>query len=358
LQELTRRWRGTGHDVHVVTTTPGERIVDDAPVHRIQGSRVPRFGFVWSPGAVRAIGDTLAREGFDVAHCHVSIVSPAAIGGALWAHRLGMPAVLTFHSFVPHTRSLARAANIVLGSSKWRARFTAVSRVVAEEVRPFAGGQEIGLLPNATDVPFWRAAAASRRDNANALEIVAVMRLNRKKRPIALVALMARLRREAPNARFRLRVVGDGPQRRSMMRAILRFKLAERIELLGLRPREEIRELFSASDVFVLPAVRESFGLAALEARCAGLPVVAMAGSGVADFIQHGREGLLAHSDPDLAHHVASLWARPSLREAIAGHNRATPPPYDWARAVKAHEDVYRDAMALRVSDPAVPRKK
>jgi glycosyltransferase involved in cell wall biosynthesis len=122
------------------------------------------------------------------------------------------------------------------------------------------------------------------------------------------------------------------------------------IELCGARTRTEIRALFSDSDVFVLPAVRESFGLAALEARCAGLPVLAMAASGVAEFIHHAREGALAQSDTELATHIAALAADPERRRAMAAHNRSTPTRFDWPQVVESHVAVYREAIALRDS--------
>jgi glycosyltransferase involved in cell wall biosynthesis len=106
--------------------------------------------------------------------------------------------------------------------------------------------------------------------------------------------------------------------------------------------------LLADSDIFVLPTVRESFGLAALEARCAGLPVVAMRASGVAGLIEHDVEGLLAGSDEELADHTAALVHDADRRTAIANHNRHTTPPFDWPRVIDAHLALYREAIALR----------
>ena len=82
---------------------------------------------------------------------------------------------------------------------------------------------------------------------------------------------------------------------RSYIRA---HELDDVVELVGRLTRDEIRELFSSADIFVAPANLESFGIAALEARCAGLPVVAKARTGIREFVEHGREGLLARSRP------------------------------------------------------------
>jgi glycosyltransferase involved in cell wall biosynthesis len=111
--------------------------------------------------------------------------------------------------------------------------------------------------------------------------------------------------------------------------------------LLGFRTREEIRDVFREADVFVLPTIEEAFGIAALEARAAGLPVVAMSSGGVPEIIRHGVEGLLAASDAELAAHLVTLVRDPALRARIAAHNRDTLPPDRWSDVVARHLRVY-----------------
>ena len=387
LRDLAGALDAAGQEVVVVTPTRGAERVDGIRVRRIDAPVVPRLGFLYTRSGVRAIRDALAEECVDVAHCHVSIVSPAALGGAAGAQRLGIATVVTFHSIVPQTRALARVMAHVLGTRRWRVRYTAVSRRVAREVEPFAARKPIGILPNGIDVEFWREpeggarwalrdgrvavgggrlAIRGRRGSmqrhpvditaspdrqAPTANLITVMRLNAKKRPLALVDLMERLRTLVPSGHeVRLRVVGDGPKRSALERAVRRRGLVDAIEVLGAKTRDEIRDLLSESDVFVLPAVRESFGIAALEARCAGVPVVAMASSGVSELIEHGREGLLARSDGELAEQVARLVRDERLRESIACHNQTTTPSFDWPDVLAAHLAVYCEAVTLRDS--------
>jgi glycosyltransferase involved in cell wall biosynthesis len=352
LHDLAKRLQAAGHDVHIVTPTVGEALVDGVRVHRTSGPRAPRFGFVIAPRALRSIADVLTSERFDVAHAHVSIISPAAIGGASRAQRLGIPTAVTFHSVIPQTRLLASGLDLFIRSSRWPVVYSAVSARVARDVQPLAGARSIRLLPNGIEHSFWRASSPSRdAGKRTTFEIVSVMRLNAKKRPLALIEMMRRLIARLPiGESARLRIAGDGPLRPRVERAIARLGLAPHIELLGVQTRAALRELFAQSDVFVLPTVRESFGLAALEARCSGLPVVAMAASGVAELIEHGREGLLAHSDAELLLHVLSLATDVARRERIADHNRATVSGCDWETVIDDHLDLYSDAIALRAS--------
>jgi glycosyltransferase involved in cell wall biosynthesis len=344
LNDLAQRLGAAGHDVVVITPTPGAANVNGVRVHRIDAPRAPKFGFLTTRAGVRMVGDAIASERADIAHCHVSIVSPAALGGALHADRRRIPTVVTFHSVVPRTDLLARAAGFALGARAWRVRYTAVSKRVARDVHPFGGTVPVDVLANGIDVGFWRVAPTPRDDDV--VRLVSVMRLNPKKRPLALVAMMERLRRLP----VELRIVGDGPERTLLGRAIASSGLGDRIEICGRCSRDEIRSILAESDVFVLPTVRESFGLAALEARCVGLPVVGMAESGVSEIIAHDQEGLLAHSDVEFAAHVATLVNDRGKRETIAAHNRSTAPDCDWPRVIDAHLAVYREAIALRAS--------
>lgn len=349
LQNLAAKLEAAGNDVVIITPTPGDELVDGIRVRRISARRAPRFGFIYTAAGISAIGNALDDERVDIAHCHVSIVSPAALGGAHQAVRRRIPTVITFHSIVPQTHLLARAAAFTLGTAKWPVRFSAVSDRVVREVRPISGNQPITVLANGIDVDAWRVTSMARDDGA--VRLISVMRLNPKKRPLVLVALMRALNATLPpGIAVHLQVVGDGPERQRMQRAIARHGLRDQIELVGRLSRTEIRDRFASSDVFVLPTVRESFGLAALEARCAGLPVAAMNASGVSELIQHGREGLLAESDLDLASNVGRLVCDRDLRLAIADNNRCTAPRFDWSTVLDGHLAIYREAMALRAS--------
>jgi glycosyltransferase involved in cell wall biosynthesis len=94
--------------------------------------------------------------------------------------------------------------------------------------------------------------------------------------------------------------------------------------------------------------VRESFGIATLEARTAGVPVVARAGNGVADFIRHGQEGLLCDSVDDLVDALVWLARDDQTRRRIRDHNRATVPTHcTWQEVVTAFRRCYDQAAAI-----------
>jgi glycosyltransferase involved in cell wall biosynthesis len=116
------------------------------------------------------------------------------------------------------------------------------------------------------------------------------------------------------------------------------------VELPGQLTRDALRDLYARAHGFVLPSERESFGIAALEARAAGLPVVAMLASGVRDFVRQGVDGLLARDEEELSRCMSRLALDAPFREYVLHRNAAAAPPYDWSDVADLHLRMY--AMA------------
>ncbi len=347
LRDLAHHLMAVGHTVEVITTTPGEPVVEGITVHRIRAPRLPGAGVMWTRSGFRKVREAVEQGQYDVVHSHVSIVSPAAYAGAVAGQRLDLPTVLTFHSMVRGPRLLVRLLGRALGLRRWETIVSAVSTTAAEAVAPLVAQHPVLRLPNGIDPTLWRMAPGPK--DPNEVHLITVMRLNKKKRAATLIRAVAALRERVPDRTFWLRVVGDGPERPKLERLVRKLRLQDNVYFLGYRTREQIRDLFADADVFVMPARHESFGLAALEARTAGLPVVAMAETGVADFIQDGREGLLATSDAHLVEQLARIAQDTELRERMAEHNQDRLPPLSWQGVVARHVRLYREAIAMRL---------
>jgi glycosyltransferase involved in cell wall biosynthesis len=185
---------------------------------------------------------------------------------------------------------------------------------------------------------------------------VSAMRLSRKKRPAVLLrAFAAATRFVGAGSRLRLVIAGDGPDRVALTRYAAELGIADRVALPGQLSRHDLRSLYARADAFVLPSERESFGIAALEARTAGLPVIAMLASGARDFIAQGQDGLLARDEGELARAIGRLVLDAPFRAYVARHNATTPPSYDWREVAALHEQFYvtarvRGATGARAS--------
>jgi glycosyltransferase involved in cell wall biosynthesis len=124
------------------------------------------------------------------------------------------------------------------------------------------------------------------------------------------------------------------------------------VELPGRLEHDRIRELFSASSLYLSPATQESFGIAALEARCSGLPVVARTQSGSGEFVTSGVDGVLGRSDAELVDALVALVSDPDALAAMRERCRAMP-DLGWDRAVARNAELY-DAAAAVVGRPPV----
>lgn len=344
VHDLARYLQRAGHEVMVITPTSGAPEVDGVPVHRLDVPLLP-FNIPFTPRTFRLVSSLLERERVDVAHFHGGIVSPLAYLAAASAQSRGIPTVITTHCLWSYATPLFALLDRAFRWSEWDAVLSAVSSVAAAPIRRIAGdGREVLVLPNGIDHRSWQVEPLE--TDPGTITLVSVMRLAPRKRPLHLVKMVRKVREQVPEIRVRLLIVGDGPERASLERYIRAHGLAEVVELAGRRSRDEIRELYATADVFVAPANLESFGIAALEARCAGLPVVAKARTGIREFVEHGREGLLARSDRDMVEQLVRIVRDRELRLQIAKHNRETPAPVDWDDVVELNLAAYRSAIA------------
>lgn len=339
VHDLGLALRRAGHEVVVLTTTDGSDGSDelsDVPVLRFRTA---------SDGHLARV---LASDSFDVVHAHSSLVSPLAWSAVRLATAAGLPTVATMHSLPPPlpapVGSLLHLA-LRLGP---QVRWTAVSEVAAAVLRPMVPAGRVDVLHNGIDPVPWRRAARVRRSQP--LTLVSTGRLVRRKRPVALIRTLAEIRRQVPpEVPLRAVVIGDGPRRASVERTARRLGMSSWVDLPGRLTRPEIQRIYSQADVYLAPARLESFGIAALEARCAGLPVVAMSSGGVGEFVRSGVEGFLADDDEALASATVAMLTQPALLRSMQAYNRATVPAMSWDIVIDQHLRAYASAGAPSV---------
>jgi glycosyltransferase involved in cell wall biosynthesis len=339
VHDLATRQRELGHDAVVVTAGP-DRVHDGTPVLAYGGV----FG-VLAPTEYRSLQRTIASQAFDVLHAHVSLVSPLAWVAVRAAVSAGVPVVVTMHSMVPAGGPLAPVLRALDQGAGSGIVWTAVSEAAARPLRTALDNRPVTVLRNGIEPGDWHAERPA--PCGRPLTIVSVMRMSRRKRPVPLVGVLADVRRRlAPDQPLRAVVVGAGPQLGAAFRAARRLDVADWVELRGARGRPEIRDLLADADLFLAPAHQESFGLAALEARCAGVPVVAMSQGGAGEFVHDGVEGFLVEDDEEMAVAAALLLNNPDALRRMKEHNRRTQPPMTWSAVVAQNLAAYRAAGA------------
>jgi glycosyltransferase involved in cell wall biosynthesis len=354
--DLAARQVALGHEVTVLTSSPGDGCPEpaDGPavVRVTDGLRRPH---AFHPQAPFSGARQLLEGTFDVVHVHVGVASPLGFWAARAAARAGVPTVVTVHSLWAWAHPIFRSLDRPGGYSRLPIRWTAVSEAAAAPVRRVVRRPgAVTVLPNGIDPERWEVPHEPRR--ADEILLVGVMRLAARKRPLQLLRMVREVRRRTPDGiRLGVEIVGEGPYRPRLERYLHRHAMTGWVSLPGRQSREQIRDLYRRADVFIAPADLESFGIAALEARCAGVPVVAKDGTGISGFVRDGRDGLLVADDAGMVDALTRLCADPALLASLAGHAGTGTVPVSWSTTLALTDEAYREAAELAGREAAVP---
>lgn len=349
VRDLGMRLVAAGHEVEVLTATNSAdglrggavEVLDGVTVHRL-GALVP-FGLPINPTGRELLRSRLAEGGFDVAHAHVGVVSPFAVDGADLALEVGIPLTTTWHCVLGRWEPVLRRLGYAQRWADAGVALHGVSEMAADQVRRLAPGADVAVLHNGIDAATWRggrAEAAPTAEAAESLRVVLAMRFTPRKRPLAVIDIVrrARARSDVP---ITVEICGGGPLLPLVRAVVARRGWSDWVSLPGRVPRERLVEHYRAADVYLASSRFESFGIAALEGRTVGLPVVALAGSGAEDFISDGVTGLVRSGDSGLVDGLVELAGDRGLVRRLRAHNESVPPQQDWANVVRAVEAEY-----------------
>jgi glycosyltransferase involved in cell wall biosynthesis len=166
--------------------------------------------------------------------------------------------------------------------------------------------------------------AGDRVDSKSSQKVIlSVGRLVPQKDHKTLIDAYAMLADDFPD--WNLRIFGDGELRTELKTQINKLKLEERIQLSRTTP--DIGKEYLSAQIFVVPSLYESFGLATAEALVYGLPAIGFADCpGTNEVIKHDQNGLLVLGERRavvLAEGLRRLMSSPDLRKILgdAGPN-------------------------------------
>ena len=349
-----------GHDVEVITSVPGPHGAGVVTGSQAAGDALAVIGPDrpgLRPGSIRYATSLRGRRavidgGYDLVHVHASTFSPLSYLAAGAASRSGVATVATLHSLWSYATPIFRGFDAALDWRRWPITWTAVSTVAAQSLsQVLLPGTEISVLPNGVSPELWQVERSPR--DPRRVVIVSVMRLAARKRPMQLLKMLRLARAQVPaDIAVEVQIIGAGPKRQPMLDYLQRHRMTDWVQLSGQLDQPAIRQRLADADLYISPATLESFGIAALEAHCAGLPVLAFAQTGVSDFIEHQRNGLLVDTDEQMTSALAALIRTPSARAALAGDLQADW-NYSWARVLDTCEQVYQRAVEQARAWPA-----
>lgn len=352
-----RRLANAGHDVTVLTTSPGgvpgqERSSAGYAVVRVPTwNGIERRTGVPFPVIAPWAAVTVARlvRAADVVHAHDLLYATTWLA-ALLARLIRRPMVLTQHvQLVAHPSRVVQGVQRIVYATAGRAVVAAAGRIVYlnDGVRDFlqrlgASSKQLVLLVNGTDTdafhptdPATRAALrATFGLPADEVLCLFVGRFVPKKGFTTVLA--------AQHDSYTLVLAGgqvpsDHDER-------------DGVTIVGPQSPDRLADLYRACDVFVLPSVSEGFPLTVQEAMASGLPVVTTDDPGYGSYqLDRDLVALVSPTVDEVRSALVRLTADEQLRLRMADYSRRTATgSFSWERHVDGLEGIYASTVGRK----------
>lgn len=347
-----RHLQRSGRDLIVFAPYPAPAHIEGTPIYSVPSLWLPsypetRVALLWLP-----ILERLRAFQPDLIH----LFSPFTLGfiGMLGGGALGVPVVANYqtdlpgyaHSYgAPHFAPLFKAilryihngctlnlvpTLIVLAQLRaWRFK----------RLRLWGRGVDTTRFTPARRSAAWRERLCNGRKGALGIALY-VGRMAREKH-------LETLREVAGDPDIALTLIGDG-EHLPQVKQIL-GENGRTAHFIGHLLGNDLADAYAAADVFVFPAVRETFGQVILEAMASGLPVIAADQGGSAALIRHGETGFLVPAHDAAAFHerTCQLLTDAALRRRMSAAARAYAEQHAWSAVMRDLEGYYAEATRL-----------
>ncbi|MEX6503185.1 glycosyltransferase [Pseudomonas zhanjiangensis] len=363
IERLRSGLQGLGNAVLVIAPSYQEQPQGEQQVLRVPSllalgaKREFRLANIFQGRIVQAVRDFRP----DLIHLH----HPFWLGslGLFLAHRLHVPAVLTYHTrlehyahFVPLPGMLFRnlISHALIKRFANKCDGVIVPTYSAEEYLRMIGVKTpLFIQPTGVECERFQAVTSEQVDalrQALGLRgekvLISVSRLSNEKNIDFLIEAIDGLRRQTDQP-FRLLLIGEGHQRERLQRRIDELRLGQQFRLLGAVPPERMPAYYRLGDLFVFASKTETQGMVILEAMAAGLPVVAVRSSGIDDVIRQGYNGFKTPQDSEQwGARVAQLLVDDALRRELAEHALSMAREHSIEQFAEGVKEIYATLMA------------
>jgi glycogen(starch) synthase len=362
---LARRPSGTDPSTHPTTDEvhEGVRVIAAAqdPHEFDFGRDLMAWTLAMGHSMIRA-GLTLQAKGWqpDIVHAHDWLVAHPAIA---LAEFFDVPMVSTVHATEAGRHSgwvSGQISRQVHAVESWFVResdsLIACSASMADEISELFGPDlaEIVVIRNGIDSSRWP--FARRQHRPGPPELLYIGRLEYEKGVQEAIAALPRIRRTHPGTT--LTIAGDGTQQDWLLEVARKHKVLRCVHFAGRVDHDELLRLMRRADVAVLPSHYEPFGIAALEAAAAGIPLVTSNVGGLGEAVIDGETGVSC-PPRDVAALAAALRRvlddpAAAQQRAIAARERLTS-DFDWHTVAAETAQVY--LAAKRHERDPLPRR-
>lgn len=300
--ELGKALAQKGHMVHFITYQQPVRLNGFLPnifYHEVQVPTYPLFDYPpYETALASTMVDVIKNNDLDLLHVHYAIPHASAAYMAkqiLKKEGKNIPVITTLHgtdiTLVGRDKTYAPVVTFSINESD---AITAVSQNLRDETfKHFKIEKEIEVIVNFVDVSRFarKPIDAFKKVIAPNGERVLLHASNFRKikRVQDVVKIFAEVNKEIP---YKLLFVGDGPERSTAEDLAKELNIFDEVRFVG--KQEQMEDILAIGDLFLLTSEYESFGLAALEAMAAGVPVVSTNAGGLGEINIPGETGYMS----------------------------------------------------------------
>jgi len=270
----------------------------------------------------------IKKEKIDVVHCQGFLSSFLGF----WLLKFtGVPYIVTVQRMEAKHNHLKkfiyRHAAACIGASRAIGKYF-------EEI----GCKNVEIIPNGIDLKRFENLDRKKGDK---FSIMTVARLEKVKGVAYLIRAMTGLQ----FSNFELLIIGAGSEKRNLEELAEKLGLKDKVRFLGEIPNEKIPSYLTLADCFVLPSLREGFGIVVLEAQAAGVPVIGTKVGGILDLIEDGKTGILVRSgsSEDISQAISRVYANLDFSRSLVQNAKIELEKYSWQNiAEKVYETYLR----------------
>lgn len=313
------------------------------------------------------IGVTLAAFKPNVVH----IISPGdfSVLGALWAHRLRIPVVASFHTnlhqfaaarlqktlrFLPARPRQAICGAVERACGRGLLKYYEIPRLILApnpEIKKWlegSTGRACRIMRRGVDIELFH---PSRRDcNDGIFRLGYVGRLVREKN-LGLLVELERGLLAAGNTRYRFVIVGQGDERTWLEKNLLRA------DFTGVLHRQQLARAYANMDLLVFPSRTDAFGNVVQEALAAGTPALVTQQGGPKYLVASGVTGYVAESDRDFIDKAIALTEDQETHRRMRVAARQAACAASWERVFEAVWESYEICLQLPPRKTAMIRE-
>ena len=270
----------------------------------------------------------------DVIHAH-TLGFDSAIGAWLKG-KLHCPLVVTTHgsdTTIPireghpeRVKRAADAADVVV----------AVSSSLQRKLIEVGAGVRTAVILNGFNVNY-----AAAEQNRSPVSIVQVGHLIEQKKVDITIRAFQKIKASYPEAT--LHVIGSGRELSALQELCRQMGLLDSVRFFGEIPNQAVLAEMAKARFFVMPSVREGFGIVYLEAMACGCVTIGTAGEGIADFIVDGENGFLVPPEsPDaIVEKIEACLTKPEWADEIAARGQQAARAMTWEKNARQIERLF-----------------